>query len=419
MPFFRYEALDAQGKRVSGEIEASDRSQALAKLQSREQNPLSLIEKHGTSAPASSRAASIVSPHEPERPLPGGDPLSKRDIIRFTEELADLLDSGMQVEPALASIENRKTSSPLKPLAGRIRRYLREGSPLSVSLRRSSPNFGELYLNMVQAGEQSGTLSVILRRQLSQMTMIENLKSRVRSALIYPSFMIVAAIGLTCIFVGYLVPQLQSLFTLGKGKMPLITQILILSSHFMSRWWWLLFICVGLAIWSFLAMVRRPAGRVWWHTCQLKIPGVGHVLMNAACSQIAQTLSTLHKNGISLLAAMKLVRNSTQNVRLQSALDLSITEISEGATLSRALRKRGVFPDEFMDLVTLGEQTGNLAGALEKAAARYDKELSRSISTLTELIEPALIVVMAVMVGMISFSMMSGIFQAVNALRPH
>ncbi len=414
MPTFSYEALDAQGRRVKGEVEASGRSQAFAELQGRGQNPLNLEEKADASHPQpTSTDLKDVQSAEGEMSLP------RKDIIHFTEELADLLDSGMQIEPALASIEGRKNVSTLKPLSALVRRYLREGASFSVALRRASPSFGELYINLVQAGQQSGALKVILRRQLAQMIVIEDLKSRVRGALIYPSFMIVAAIALTAIFVGYLVPQLQSLFTLGHGKMPLITQLLIFSSHILVRWWWLILITIGLSVWGFSFFVKRPGGRAWWHAFQLKIPGAGRVLMDSACSQLAHTLATLVKNDISLINALRLVRAATSNVCLQAALDKAIAEVSDGSTLSRALSRRKFFPDEFTDLVALGEQTGDLAGALERAACRYDKELDRSTAALTQLIEPMLIIVMAVMVGVIAFSMMSGIFQAVNALRPH
>lgn len=413
MSTFRYEALDAAGKRVKGEVEAAGRPQAFAELEGRGQHPLVLEEKAGGDP-------SSGSPDSKGAPVPsGGLSLPRKDIIRFTEELADLLDSGMQIEPALASIGSRRTVSRLQPLSAEVRRRLREGASFSVALRGASPSFGELYLNLVQAGQQSGALKVILRRQLAQMIVIEDLKSRVRGALIYPSFMIVAAIGLTGIFVGYLVPQLQSLFTMGHGKMPLITQLLILSSHVISRWWWLILIGIGLAVWAFSAYVSRPIGRAWWHAFQLRLPGAGPVLLNSACSQLAHTLATLIKNDITLLAALKLVRAATVNVCMQAALDRCVVEVSDGSTLSRALGRRKLFPDEFTDLVALGEQTGDLAGALERAATRYDKELARSTASLTQLIEPMLIIIMAVMVGVISFSMMSGIFQAVNALRPH
>lgn len=432
MPLFEYEAVDTGGKRQRGELEASSRAQALDRLARQRINPLNLREKSSSAGTdraerksrrrdrkpsTSSESRSVADSKVAVRPTSGSVRLRKKEILQFTEELADLLDSGVRLEAALGVIAGRKGSRNVGEMAARVRESLREGLSLSVALRRGSPSFDELYLNMVQAGEQSGALGTILRRQQEQLSMVEDLKSRIRGALIYPAFMILAAGALMLVFMTFLVPQMRSLFSMGEESMPLVTQLMIQFSELVAGWWWLGLLMIGLLIFGFRTLVRNQEGRLWWDEKKFRIPKAGKVMSTGLFAQIAQTMAVLLRNGIPLVGTLRLVEAATPNRYVKEALGEALELVSDGASLSRSLARTGVFPGEFVDAVVMGEQTGDLSVALEKAAARYDKELGKNISALTAMIQPAIIVLMAIMVGLIAFSMMSGIFQAVNSLR--
>lgn len=432
MPLFEYEAVDTGGKRQRGELEASSRAQALDRLARQRINPLNLREKSSSAGTdraerksrrrdrkpsTSSESRSVADSKVAVRPTSGSVRLRKKEILQFTEELADLLDSGVRLEAALGVIAGRKGSRNVGEMAARVRESLREGLSLSVALRRGSPSFDELYLNMVQAGEQSGALGTILRRQQEQLSMVEDLKSRIRGALIYPAFMILAAGALMLVFMTFLVPQMRSLFSMGEESMPLVTQLMIQFSELVAGWWWLGLLIIGLLIFGFRTLVRNQEGRLWWDEKKFRIPKAGKVMSTGLFAQIAQTMAVLLRNGIPLVGTLRLVEAATPNRYVKEALGEALELVSDGASLSRSLARTGVFPGEFVDAVVMGEQTGDLSVALEKAAARYDKELGKNISALTAMIQPAIIVLMAIMVGLIAFSMMSGIFQAVNSLR--
>lgn len=423
MSWFHYEAVNQEGKRQSGELEAASRGQAFDRLTRMQLRPLDLRERSGdkparsTATARGKKRAPAVSAERGEERRTGGVKLRKKEILQFTEEMADLLDSGVRLEAALGVMAGRKESSSVGAMAGQARESLREGLSLSVALRRASPSFDELYLNMVQAGEQSGALGTILRRQQEQLAMVEDLKSRIRGALIYPAFMILAAGVLMLVFMTFLVPQMRSLFSMGEESMPLVTQLMIQFSEGVASWWWIGVLVVGLLVWGFRMLVSKPEGRLWWDEKKFLIPQAGRVMSTGLFAQVAQTMAVLLNNGIPLVGTLRLVEAATSNRYIRGALTEALESVSDGASLSRALSRTGVFPGEFVDTVVLGEQTGDLAASLEKTAARYDKELGKSISSLTAMIQPAIIVLMAVMVGLIAFSMMSGIFQAVNSLR--
>jgi len=236
-------------------------------------------------------------------------------------------------------------------------------------------------------------------------------------ALVYPAFIGLAGLLLIILFVTYLVPQLGTLLGSSGDKMPLPTLILINSSNFLGQWWWAVILGVILLAVGANRAVSTPGGRAWWHRVQLKLPLVGAILRARFLAQFAQTLATLTSNGIALYGALKLTNAATPNVYLKTILDKVTEQVGEGISLSRALGRSHGFPSLFIDMVTVGEQTGDLPNALEKTGQRYDKELNIAIAALTSMIQPAVIVMMAAVVGVVAYSMMGGIFQAVSGLR--
>ena len=408
MSVFEYRAVRPGGEAVSGELQAQSRGEVYQKLERERLQPISVRLKGDLGQAAVSPANPMAS---------GPILLSKVQVIAFTEELGDLLEAGLQLEQALKVMENREEVSGMKTAAAALRQRVREGSSFSAALKAVSVSFDELYCNLISAGEISGALGQIMRRQGKYLTSIHELQSRVIQALIYPAFLTGTGLILMIVFMTVLVPQLTSLFTKTGRNMPLPTRILIGMSDFVGHFWWL-GIVLGVLGWiSFQQAIKTPAGRLWWHETQLKIPLFGSVLAARFYTQFCQTLATLVLNGIPLLNGLRLMMTATPNIHLRRLLERVTDMVAEGGNLSRSLKRVGQFPSVLVDMVAVGEQTGDLGTALERVAIRYDKELNVRIQRLTAMVQPAVIVAMALLVGLVAYSMVTGIFQAVSGLK--
>jgi type II secretory pathway component PulF len=228
----------------------------------------------------------------------------------------------------------------------------------------------------------------------------------------------VLGIGLIFLFMTYLVPQLTTLFQKTGKDLPLLTRLLVQTSDFFSHYWWAIIAGIVAVVFGFLQLIRTPPGRAWWHNTQLQLPLFGSVLRGRYYAQFSQTMANLIANGIPLLNSLRLMTSATANVHLRGRMEKVVDMVGEGGSLSRALQRVGAFPPLFIDMIGVGEQTGDLAQALERIGRRYDKELNIKIQRLTSLVQPVVILIMAGMVGMIAYSIINGIFDAVSGLRP-
>ena len=405
MPVFAYQALQPGGGKTSGEIEALSRQEAFNRLRQQNLQPFQLAPKGGEAVAVSSAA------------VPAGEAiLSRAQVLLFTEELCELLEAGLKLDRALQVIEQRQDKSALRLVAASARTSLREGMTFSAALKKASPSFSELYCNMVKAGEASGTVSKILKRQVEFLTMMGELQRRVTSALIYPSVIFAAGIGLLAIFMTFLLPQLTVMLTKTGKTLPLATRVLIGISEFFASYWWVMLIVLAASVLAFRHFTSAGPGRAWWDETKLKIPAVGPLLRMRFYAQFTQTLSTLLNNGVSLMQAMQLIKNATPNVYLQGLLDRVAENVQDGAQLSRAVARVQFFPPTLIDIVQVGETTGDLGSALERSAKNYDKQLSVVIERVTALIQPMVIVMVALFVGLVAYSMITGIMQTVSGL---
>lgn len=408
MPAFNYEAMVPGGGRTRGTLEARSRQEALAQLSRQRLQPIRL-QMEGAPGATSGKTAGSSAPTERQ--------MSEAQIISFTEELGDLLDAGLQLEGALKMMEQRSEASAIKAVSENLRVQVREGVSLSRALKTASPSFSDLYCNLVAAGEVSGALGPILQRQVLYLKKLSDLKGRVIQALIYPMFVTGAGVLLMGLFVVVLVPQLETLFSKSPQSMPLITKLLLWTSRFLVQWGWMVIAMLALGGITFWQMIQKPAGRLWWDQTRVKIPVAGAVLEAAFYAQFSQTLANLLGNGVTLLQAMQLVSRATPNTFYRARLEKASEQVAEGYSLSRALRQVGGFADTFLDLVAVGEQTGELAKALDKAGARYEKEMDRRIQKITALIQPVIIVIIALVVGAVVYSIITSIFDAMSGMR--
>ncbi len=402
MPAFQYEAATLDGKKTSGSLEANDRRDALMQLDRMDLQPIRLTQKGGiTEATADS----------------GVPKLSSKQIILFTEDLCDLLESGLQLDPAVAILEKRQSSSAIRSVSSRIRKQLREWHNFSNALAQSSPSFSQLYCSIAEAGETGGILPRIMRQHVIFLNALSELRAKAIQALIYPAFILLAGCLVMILFVTQLVPQLEQLFSQTGNEPPILTQMLMGVSGFMLSYWWLILAAVVIGFASFQLAIQSDSGKLWWGRARQAAPGFGPILKAHFLAQFSKTLGSLLANGIPLLAALKLVRNGVTNPFYGGALDRSIRDVGDGASLSMALKKTDAFPALFLDLVTVGEQTGQLARSLEKASDRFEKEMDVKIRQLIAMIGPAVIIVLAFVVGVVTYSVVTSIFEAVQGVR--
>ena len=262
----------------------------------------------------------------------------------FTEEMSDLLDAGMQLEPALKIMEGRNELSSIKSVASALRQQVREGSSLSSALRLVSPSFGDLFCNLVAAGELSGSLPQLLRRQATFLVTMDDLRKKVVSALIYPAMIFVLGIGLIFLFMSYLVPQLTTLFQKTGRDLPLLTRVLVQTSDVFSHYWWAIVAGIIGVVVGFLQLIRTAPGRRWWHRTQLRLPLFGSVLRGRFYAQFSETMANLIANGIPLLNSLRLMTSAIGNLHLRALMEKVVEMVREGGSLSRALQRIGEFP---------------------------------------------------------------------------
>lgn len=425
MASFKYKALDSSGSIVTGELTAGDRGEALRQLDRKKLQPVSLNMDSGAAEPkkgaGKKSAAASAAPGKPavvEDEIPEGPVKLKRaDVVLFTEELSDMLSAGLQLEPALRAMENRQELGGLKAVSTKIRQLVRDGNSFSSSLKRVSPSFGPLYCSLAAAGEASGALDTILDRQAHYLKTLQELQGKVILAMIYPAFLVLAGIGVGIVFVTKLIPQLVALLESTPGsKIPLGAQIMMGASNFFGKWWVVMFLALFAGAILFKAWKDNEDNRPTWDRVKLKIPLFGTVIERRFYVQFLETMANLVGNGLPLLRALELTRDATQNLFIRSHLTEMVDWVGDGRSLSASMMRSGIFSPLLIDMVTVGEQTGKIDMALRKAGVRFDKELNNALQRIMALIMPAVLLVMALLIGSMAYLMITAIFQTIQSI---
>ena len=424
MPVFAYKALNSKGSVTSGELDAADRPEALRMLDRKGLQPVNLRETAGIvpgagkGAKPKSNEASATSTKTDEAPIPEGPiKLKRQEVVLFTEELSDMLGAGLQLEPALKSMENRQELGNLKAVSFKIRQIVRDGVNFSVALKKVSPSFGPLYCSLAAAGEASGALDTILKRQAHYLKTLAELQSRLVLAMIYPAFLVMAGIGVSIVFVTTLIPQLTQLIeSTPGGKIPLGAAILIGASEFLSKWWLVILLLLVAAFIFFKAWKDNEANKPAWDRIKLRLPLLGPVITSRFYVQFLETMANLVGNGLPLLRALELSRDATQNRSLRAGLDKVIEQVGDGRSFSKALIRTGAFPPLLIDMISVGEQTGKIDQSLRRSAERYDKELDKDLQRIMALIMPTVLIIMAGLIGTMAYLMITAIFQTISNL---
>jgi type II secretory pathway component PulF len=416
MPTFKYIARSRTGEKVEGSIEAQDKRAALLQIERLGQVPVSVFEG-GLGAPAAATSAGEKKRFKLEWKGSGKARMGMREVLLFTREMSDLLASGMTLGNALHTLSRRKISKGQDRIVTELRDQIVQGTSMSNALSQWPDTFSTLYVSMVRAGEASGQLAEVLERLCHHYERVQEAREKVLMALIYPG--IVLSMGLvTMIFsMVFVVPRFSAIFAELGSTLPLPTLILINMSHALIRYGWLMI----LGIFGLIVLIRRalktPAGLHWWHRMQLKLPLIKNIVTANSFAHFARTLSTLLANGVQVLQALAIVEDSVSNVVIAEAVRDARNRVTDGATISSPLAAGGVFPPLLTDMLAVGEESGDMSAALLHIAKRYDDDLDRSVKIFTTVLEPVMILVMALLVGFVAISMLLAVFDLTSGLK--
>src|SRR6266513_1405121 len=371
MPQFTYRARNAQGALVEGVLDCADRAIAIRQIESQHCIPirLDMIE---AAKPAEAKAS---KPHalqrklrllsSPEAATPSQSlKIPHGQLLIFTEQLAHLLQAGMTLDEGLSVLGKR-----------------------------------------------------LKHPRVQHLTQAKDLRDRVQQALIYPAFLAVAGAILVTIFITFMVPQLTGFMAQTGGTLLLPTRILLQFHHAITGYWWVGVLIVIGGIIGFRAVVRTPEGRIGWDRFRLLIPGYGRVIRHSYYAQFARTLGTLMENGVPLLRSLDLVTEIAGNRFLETKLGEVRRAVIDGATLSAALQQQKLFPDLFTDMMAVGEQTGHFAETMQAIADVYERELDKSVGVISQLIPPVILVIIALLVGLVVYSILSAVFEMTHSLQ--
>jgi general secretion pathway protein F len=409
MPVYDYSALDSKGKTVSGIIDADGAAAARQKIRAAGNYPVSVREVRDIAAGKSDRpAVSLSTIFTRVRPA---------EVAIVTRQLATLIGAGFPLVSALEALQAQIRSSGLKKIIATIRGDIVEGSSFANALEKHTKIFSPIYVNMVRAGESSGTLEIVLERLADITEKQQALESRVITAMIYPLLIMLAGmLILTFLFI-YVIPNITSIFEDMRQQLPLPTQILITISDLFKSFWWILVLFIAAFMVGLRQLRQSAKGRLWMDTTALRLPIAGSMIRRLAAARFARTLGSLLENGVSMLPSLGIVKNIVGNIHIAEVIENATTEVGKGQGLGKSLDASNTFPPIAIQMIQVGEQSGNLEEMLNKVADVFEKEVETTIMRLTALLEPVMVLLMAGVVLFIVLSICLPIFEMRTLVR--
>ena len=341
--------------------------------------------------------------------------IGQDQVGALTRELATLVRSGLPLDRALEILIDLAQTPPMQSLLTRVRDEVRGGAALSKALEAHPAVFSRFYVGMIRAGEAGGSLGNVLARIGEFMERSKELRETVKSALIYPSILVLASITSVMLLLIFVVPQFSQMFEQSGKALPLATQIVVRSGDLLRRYWWILPLGAFLAHRYFAWQMRRPESKFVWDGRLLRLPLAGDLLTKIEVARFARTLGTLIANGIPLLGALAIVKETIGNSVIAAGLDAARDKLKAGQGLSKPLMAQGIFPPLAVHMVGVGEETGRLDEMLTRVADVYDREVSLAVRRMLALLEPVMILGLGLVIGGIIISILLAILK-VNSL---
>lgn len=399
MPVYEYVGLDAAGKAAKGIVDADSPKSARARLRKQNVFPTEVWEKKEGATRGKGLNVEIDIGKYFQR-------ISVQDLATLTSQLSTLIGANIPMVEALSALVDQTENPKLKAILVEVRQKVNGGTSLARSLRAHPETFSELFINMVDAGEQSGALDLVLQR-LTQYTESQvALRGKLIAAVTYPILMLFVSGGLVLGLFTFVIPRIKRIFDSFDEGLPLITSILFSISNAVTGYWWA-FLILGIA--GFFGgrwWMKTPRGALWWDRTSLKIPVFGKINRTVAVSRFCRTLATLLVSGVPILTALQIVRTVVGNRVIAGAIDGASKNIAEGQSIAVPLKASGEFPPIVTHMITIGEKTGELEGMLSKVADAYDAQVENTVNTLTSLLTPILTLFMGGVVATIALGIL-------------
>jgi len=409
VPVFDYSALNSEGRKQKGIVEAGSVLMARQKLREAGVYPVDVKEAQTGKKEAAAESGSW-----------GGffSRVSLKDVSIMTRQLSTLLGAGLPLIPSLNALIAQTGHAQLKTILAQIKDSVNEGNSLTASMIHFPNVFEPFYVNMARAGEASGTLNAILGRLADFYENQQALRTKVRSALAYPVLMFLIGSVVLLFLVSFVVPNITKIFQDMHQKLPAITVFLITISGFLKVYWWLVLLLGAGAFMGSRYAIRKTAwGQYEWDRLKLKVPLLGSINQKIAVARFSRTLGTLLQSDVPLLTSLEIVRNIVNNRLIADEIHKTANEVEEGQSLSIPLARSGLFPPMAIEMISVGEQSGTLETMLFRIADAFEREVESNILMITSLLEPIMILTMGLLVGFIVVSVLLPIFEMNQLIR--
>lgn len=403
MGAYSYKALNEDGKTVKGLLEGDSERHVRTQLRAQRLKPLEVVSATSSDKTESSSTKSFF------QRSPGK--LSTRELCMVTRQLASLVKSGLPLDEALHACAKQSQKPKVKRVMLQVRSRVLEGFSLAQALGDNPAAFDDMYRALVRAGEGSGYLSAVLERLAEYTQSSQVLQQRLKTAMIYPIVMLVVSLGVIVGMMVFVVPELTGIFASNKTQLPALTRGLIATSNFFVNYGLYLLVSIVLAVFAWKQFLKQASNRRRWDQIKLKLPVIGELVQQVNSARFAATLSLLSASGVPLLQSLNIASQVMTNKILQEACDQVAANVREGMSLSRALEQAQCFPPLLIQLVASGESNGTLPQQLDNAARDQERDLEMMLSVAMSLLEPATIIFMGSMVGLIVMAVLTPIFQ--------
>jgi len=397
MPLFEYSGLNSEGRKVRGKIDGSGRRVIMQKLAQQGIFLTDLKELANASSPRRFRLQGKVSATE---------------LAAATRQLGTLSAAGIPLDEVLTTVAGQLDNQLLSSALLEIREEVLQGTPFHQALAKHRRFFPDLFINMVQVGENSGTLDQVLERMADFLDDQARIRARVQAALAYPILMTLVGTGVLIFLFIFVVPKITGMISELGQTLPWPTRFLISFSHLLGSWWWLLLLAAGGLLLALQRYYRTSSGRLRLDRLRLKLPLSGRLTLYIATAWLARTLATMLESGVPLLRALDISRSLLKNQVLRQALDQARQDVQEGGSLAASLKSSAAFPPMLAQLTAAGEKSGQLEAMLVRLADSYDQQTDLTITSLLSLLEPILILVMGTVVGFVVLAILLPIFEA-------
>jgi type II secretory pathway component PulF len=421
MAEFSYRARRRSGELVEGILDVNDRPAALAQIQRLGLFPIAVETAKAGAAASEKRAgqkADFLSllPPTLRAQLQQKRKPKLQELATFTTQMANLLKSGMPLTVALNSMTHLESKGIPAEVSRDLKQEVTEGRGLSDAMAKQPRIFSDLYVNMVRAGESSGSLVEVLRRMADHFQQFAEVQAKFKSALIYPAMVCCVGAGIVAFFMFFMMPKFMEIFNGFGVELPLPTKLLMGFSNFIIHYWWLLGFVIIVAVILFKRFQATEEGARKLDAWKMNAPIVGKVVKLNLFGQFARTLGTLLQNGVPVLTALKITEQVLSNRLIKEAIAKTREAVTDGKTLAQPLGQSKLFPQLMVDLVRIGEETGDVPGALNNLADTFESELQIGLRVMTQLIEPLLIIVMAIIVGFLLISILLPLFRLISQI---